>query len=237
MLENIRAQEITMKSCRAGAWGGPQGAQSFPFASYWVMWSQYVHTLCHNIVFLSPFLFFCYEGCVSREKRSGGCVTEKIVSNCASAFTAVEMPLWLGNHQGDLQPPLSAFSLRFKRRTEKHHSPGECSLVTASEIPKLWQTDVVAVHGYVSGYSSATAFSSSHGHEAMMKMSPKLVFSSYVAVPVQTDHRNSGNQLSKSLPLFYYSVGHCSVKIKFSLYVPPEWQHGLQNGRQGILHS
>lgn len=144
-----------MKSCRAGAWGGPQRAQCFPFASYWVMWSQHVHTLSHNIVFLPPFLFFCYEGCVSREKRSWGCVTEKIISNCASAFTAVEMPLWLGNHQGDLQPPLSAFSLRFKRRTEKHHSPGECSLVTASEIPKLWQTDVVAVHGYVSGYSSA----------------------------------------------------------------------------------
>lgn len=80
-----------MKSCRAGAWGGLQGAWSFPCASYWVLWSQCVHTLPHDI-FLPPFLFFCYEGCVSREKQSYGCVTERIASNCASAFTVVEIP-------------------------------------------------------------------------------------------------------------------------------------------------
>ena len=175
MLESIRAQEITMKSCRAGSCGGPQGAQSFPFASYWVMWSQYMRTLPHNVIFLPPFLFFCYEGYVSRGKQSWGCVTERIASNCASAFTAMEMPLWLGNHQGDLQPPLSAFRLRFKGRTEKHHFPGVSSLVTASEIPKLWQTDAVAVYGYVSGYSGTTALSSSHRHGVMTRMSPKLV--------------------------------------------------------------
>lgn len=92
----------------------------------------------------------------------------------------------------------SHICLQFEGRTEKHHFPGDSSLVTASEIRELWQMDAVAAHGYVSGYSGVTALSSSHRHEAMTRMCPKLFFSS-VAVPVQTDHRNSCCQLSNSL--------------------------------------
>lgn len=76
------------------------------------MWSQYMHIFpLASVSFLLP-----WKMCQSLEKSSLEAVLQKGLLQ-----TAMEMPLWLGNYQGDLQPPLFAFSLRFKERTEKHH--------------------------------------------------------------------------------------------------------------------
>lgn len=179
-----------MKHCRAGTWGGSQGAQSFPSALYWVMQRQYLHTLPHNVVLLPPLLLFCSEGCVSRRKQSWGCATEGIASNQAAAFSAVDMPFRLGSHQGDLQPPLPAFGLREEQRN------------TISLETPLW-SQLLKYPGFDirCGGSSWMCwwFPQCHHsqlitrHDAMKKMSPKLYFSYDVAVPIQTDHRNSCN--------------------------------------------
>lgn len=107
--------EITTKRCRAGTWGGSQGARSFPSAADWVTWSQHLHTLPHTVILLPP-LLSCSEGCVSRGEQLWGCATARIALNQAAAFTAVGMPLCLGNHPGDSQPPLPAFGLREEQR-------------------------------------------------------------------------------------------------------------------------
>lgn len=101
--------------------------------------------------------------------------------------------------------------------------------------------DMMAVHGYVSGYSRAIALST----EAMTKTSPKLVvvfllvgwlfLFTYVAVPVQTDRRNCCNQLSKSLPKPTCFIPHGQLLYQnqvFTLSAPQKvarsalWQAG-----------
>lgn len=114
--------------------GRPQGAQTFPLhPTGWCGASTCAPSLMASSCF--HFSSLLWRMCQQSKSVSGLCHWKDCFGLCLSLQLSGDVPL-TGQHQGDLQPPSSAFSLRFKGRTEKHHFPRNSSLVTASETPR-----------------------------------------------------------------------------------------------------
>lgn len=101
-----------------------------------------------------------------------------------------------GQPSGGFTAPLSAFRLRFKRR-EKHHFPGASSLATLLQYQSsdkwAWQQFMGVWCLKQCHCSQLTTYMLSDDRSISKPAFP------YMAVPIQTHHINSCNQLSKSI--------------------------------------